>query len=162
MSVINFNKATYLIKEETMKSQTNQQPHFKILILDDNEFYNQMLSRFLISNLKQTGLLKGFTVDVLSFTTYNDCIKHLDSQIDILFTDYYLSDGYNATHIINFINQKLLKCKVVVVSQIKNLQTSLVTMLSGACEFIRKDERTMAHCHFLAEAIIAEKLGVTN
>jgi DNA-binding NtrC family response regulator len=145
-----------------MESQKSTLPHFKIVILDDNDFYNQLLSRFLTNNLKKLGLIRGFTVDVFSFTTYRDCAKNIDDSVDILFTDYYLSDGYNASHIINFINDKLLKCKIIVVSQIQNLQTSVFTALAGAYEFIKKDKKTLFQCHNIAETIISEKLGLTN
>ena len=145
-----------------MEPQKSILPHFKIVILDDNDFYNQVLSRFLTHNLKKLGIIKGFTVDIFSFTTYLDCSKNIDNSVDILFTDYYLSDGYNASHIINFINDKLLKCKIIVVSQIQNLQTSVFTALAGACEFIKKDNKTLYECHSIAETIISEKLGLTS
>jgi len=137
-------------------------PNFKIVILDDNEFYSKILSRFLKESLNKMSIVKGFTVDIFSFTSYTDCIKKLDNSIDILFTDYYLSDGYNASNIIDFINEKLFKCKVVVVSQIKNIQTSVVTALAGAYEFIKKDENTLYECNGIAETIISERLGLTN
>jgi hypothetical protein len=145
-----------------MEPQKSNLPHFKIVILDDNDFYNQLLSRFLITNLRNTGLIKGFTIDVFSFTTYLDCAKNIDNSVDILFTDYYLSNGYNAQHIIDFINNKLLKCKIVVVSQIQNLQTSVVTALAGTYEFIKKDKKTLFECHDIAETIILKKISLIN
>jgi DNA-binding NtrC family response regulator len=137
-------------------------PNFKIVILDDNEFYNQILSRFLSTNLKKTGLLKGFTVSVASYTSYVDCLKSLDDSVDVLFTDYFLSNGYTASDIIGFVNDKLLRCKVVVVSQIQTLQTSALTVLAGAYEFIKKGKKTLYQCNDIAETIITEKLGVLN
>lgn len=137
-------------------------PNFKIVILDDNVFYNQILSRFLSTNLKKIGLHKGFTVNVASYTSYVDCLKSLDNSIDLLFTDYFLSNGYNASNIIDFVNDKLLRCKVVVVSQIQTLQTSALTILAGAYEFIKKDKKTLYECNDIAATIIAEKLGIVN
>jgi response regulator of citrate/malate metabolism len=137
-------------------------PNFKIVILDDNEFYNKILTRFLTESLKKMAVLKGFTVDVSSFTSYIDCSKHLDSNVDLLFIDYYLGDGYNASHMINLINNKLYKCKIVVVSQIQTMQTCAFTLLAGAYEFIKKDKKTLFECNDIAETIISAKLGLTN
>jgi DNA-binding NtrC family response regulator len=142
--------------------QTSILPNFKIVILDDNDFYNKILSRFLTTNLKKLGLIKGFTVNVASFTNYKACTQNMDNSIDVLFTDYYLNDGYNATHILQHINDKLLKCKVVVVSQIQNLQTSALTILAGAYEFIKKDRQTFFECNDIAQTIITKKLSLIN
>jgi len=153
-------KVQQLKKEDQMETQAI--PNFKIVILDDNDFYNKILTRFLSESLKKTGLLKGFTVDIFSFTSVKDCLNNLDNSVDILFTDYFLSDDCNATHIIDFINEKVLTCKVIVVSQIQNMKTCALTILAGAYEFIKKDKKTMFECNGIAEAIITEKLGVTN
>ncbi len=133
-------------------------PNFKIVILEDDDFYNKLLSRFLEQELKNTALIKRFTVEINSYTSFKDCSRNFDNNTTLLFTDYYLRDGYSASHMIDFIKYRCSDCKVVVLSQVQTIQTSICTILQGAYEFIVKDKKTLFQCKDLAETIILEKL----
>ena len=54
------------------------------------------------------------------------------------------------------------ECKIIVVSQIQNLQTAICTILEGATDFIKKDKHTLRQCQDIAETIITEKLAYKN
>src|ERR1700758_1924816 len=109
-----------------MKMPVSTSLSFKIMIVDDNEFYTKILSRFLSNNLKKLATIKGFALEIISCTSYKCFSEKIDATVDLLFTDYYLNDGYNGKHIMDFIKNKLFKCKVVVVSQVQTLQTAFL------------------------------------
>lgn len=137
-------------------------PEFKIVVLEVNDFYNKLLSNYLDNNLKKLAVINGFKVQINSFTSYKDCSRNFDNNTTILFSDYYLGDGHSAPHVIEFVNSRLSSCKVVVVSQIQNLQTSVCTLMQGAYEFIKKDKKALFECRDLAETIILEKMSLIN
>lgn len=137
-------------------------PSFKIVILEDDDFYNKLLTQYLKAVLTELGTVKGFKLEVTSYTSYKDCTLNFDNDTVLLFTDYYLKNGYSASHIIEFVNRRQCNCKIVVVSQIQNLQTAVCTILEGAVDFIKKDKHTLYQCRDIAESIINERLVVRN
>jgi|ERR1700756_1955387 len=145
-----------------METSANVLPGFKIMIVDDNEFYTKILSGFLKSNLNKLAIIKGFALNIISCTSFKCFTENMDNSVDLLFTDYYLNDGHNGSHIMDFIKHRALKCKIVMVSQVQTMQTSFLTSLAGTYEFVKKDEKTLFECNGIAETIIAEKLRLTN
>src|ERR1700756_2327568 len=118
-----------------MKSQT----HFKIVVLEDSDFYNNLLTMQLQRYTNNIAADKHCSFEIQSYTNVNDCMRNLNSDTDIAFVDYYLSDSKNALDILKQIKQKCDHCKVIVISQVKNIKTSLQTIKEGAVEFICKD-----------------------
>lgn len=137
-------------------------PFFKIVVLEDDDFYNKLLSRYLKTALSELGIVKGFALEVKSYTSLIDCTLNFDNDTILMFTDYYLKDRHSASNIIDFVNSRPSACKIVVISQIQNLQTEFSTLLKGAIDFIKKDKRTFYQCRDIAESIITEKLVIKN
>ena len=137
-------------------------PSFKIVILEDDDFYNRLLSKYLKNALSELGIVRGFNLELTSYTSYRDCTLNFENDTLLLFTDYYLKNGYCASNIIEFINMRGSECKIIVVSQIQNLQTAICTILEGATDFIKKDKYTLRQCQDIAETIITEKLAYKN
>ena len=135
---------------------------FKIVVLEDDDFYNKLLSRYLTAVLTELGVMKGFRLRLSSYTSYKDCMMNFDDDTTLLFTDYYLRNGNSASQVIRFVNNTNSKCKVVVISQIQNMQTAVSTLLEGAIDFIRKDRNTLQQCRDIAEAVINERLILRN
>lgn len=133
-------------------------PHFKIVILEDNDFYNKLMSKYIKNHVAQYALLRGFTFDLISFTSYSDCVRNFSNDITIIVTDYYLSEGYCALHILNLVKKRGSNCKVVVLSQIQNITTSIYTLLEGAYEFIPKNKAVFEKSGNVIEDIINSNL----
>jgi DNA-binding NtrC family response regulator len=129
-------------------------PHFKIVILEDNDFYNKLMSKYLKNHIAHYALLRGFTFDLISFTSYSDCVRNFSNDINIIVTDYYLSEGYCALHILDLVRKRSSNCKVVVLSQIQNITTSIYTLLEGAYEFIPKNKAVFEKSGHVIEDII--------
>lgn len=136
----------------------NTWPHFKIVIVEDDEFYNKLLTGYIKNYIGQIALIRGFSFELKSYLTFGDCERNLESDTDIVVTDYYLNDGYNAMDLIDSVKRKAYMCKVVVLSQVQSINTAICTLLEGACEFIYKDKKAPERSSYLIEDIISHNL----
>lgn len=135
---------------------------FKIVILEDDDFYNRILTHYLRKNLEDLGLLKGFTVRIFSYTSYRDCCLNIQEDTDILFSDYYLNDGFSASLLIEEMHKKGIACKIIIMSRLQNIQTSIAPVLNGAVEFIQKNKMALKRCLDISEAILIERSAKMN
>jgi len=131
--------------------------HFNVIVLEDSDFYNNILTRQLQTYVESIANDKHFSFDILSYTNTNDCIRNLKPETDIAFLDYYLSDG-NALDVMKKIKQRCEDCKIIIISQIRNIKTSLQTINEGASDFINKDRYALARCCYILEEIINQRL----
>ena len=137
----------------------NTWPHFKIVVVEDDEFYNKLLTRYIKNYIGQIALIRGFTFELNSFSSFKDCERNLDPDTDIMITDYYLNDGYNAMDLLDSVKRKAFLCKVVVLSQIQSINTAICTLLEGATEFIYKDKKAPEKSSYIIEDIISHQLN---
>src|ERR1700747_1433542 len=112
------------------------QTQFKIVVLEDNDFYNNLLTRQLQNYTGEIALDKGYRFDISSYTSSTDCLKNIQPDTDIAIVDYYLGESKNALDILKVIKQKCPNCKVIVISRVKNIKTSYETLNEGAFTFI--------------------------
>ena len=136
-------------------------PHFKIVILEDSDFYNKLMTINIKAHVGKLALLKNFTFDILSYTRYNDCVRNFNPDTDIIITDYYLNECYNAEDVLDLIRKRGAKSKVIVISQIHNIETAICSILDGATEFILKDRKAMEKTRYVIEELITDKLSKT-
>lgn len=132
------------------------QKQFKIVVLEDNEFYNNILTRQVKNYTDELAIAKGFSFNIDSYTNANDCIRNLKADTDIAIIDYYLGQSKNALDILKVIKEKCEHCKVIVISQFKNLKTYYQTLNEGAYHFIFKDREALAKSCVIIEDIINE------
>ncbi len=139
-----------------------KKPQFKIVIVDDDDFYNKLLTKHIDNELSKLSIIHGFGYEIKSFTSCKDCTLNYDNDTSLIFTDYYLGNGYNASYLLEFIKRRSAKCKVVVISQVESVQTALSTLLSGAYDFFRKDANLFLKCRDLAATVITDNLAHKN
>lgn len=132
---------------------------FKIVVLEDNEFYNTILTKHLKNYINELELGKEMSFDVESYTNANDCIRNLKPETDIAIVDYYLGDNKNALDILKTIKEKCDHCKVIIISQFKNLKTYYQTLNEGAYHFIFKDRNALSKSCLTVEDIINESIN---
>lgn len=135
-----------------------KQPHFKIIILEDNSFYNKLVKKHIDNYIGTIALAKGFSFDIYSFTSFSEWERNFNPDVDIIITDYYLDHGFNAINLLRELNKRKARSKVVVISQTRSLSTSIASLLEGACEFIHKDVNALAKSGLVVEALINEQL----
>lgn len=130
---------------------------FKIVVLEDNDFYNNLLTRQLQSYTREIALDKGYRFDIYSYTNPTDCLKNITEDTDIAFVDYYLGESKNAIDVLKVLKQKCPHCKVIVISRAKNFKTSYQIFDEGAFTFIYKDQGALMESCLLVEDIIKER-----
>ena len=131
--------------------------HFNVIVLEDSDFYNSILTRQLQTYTDSIAADKSFSYDIHSYTNTGDCIRNLKPETDIAFLDYYLNDG-NALDVMKKIKQRCIDCKIIILSQIKTIRISVQTLNEGASDFISKDRYTLARCCYILEEIINQRL----
>jgi DNA-binding NtrC family response regulator len=136
--------------------------HFRIVVLEDSEFYNNILSRKLQNYISAIAYDKEYSFDIDSYTNLNDCLYNLNTDTDIAFVDYYLGDSKNALYVLKKIKQKCSNCKVVIISQSKDSVLSFQIIKEGAVDFISKDNDALMRSCYIAEDIINEKLNAPS
>jgi len=130
----------------------------KLAIIDDNEFYSQLLAVRLKNYIYPIAEDKNFELDVKAFTDPYDSLKKMDKDTDIVFLDYYLGPYTNGQAVMKKIKKQCKSCNIIIISQVKSLQTSLVTLLEGASEFILKDRHAFTRSCYVAEEMIYNRL----
>lgn len=135
------------------------QNHFKIVVLEDSNFYNNLLTMQLQGYTSAIAEDKHFDFDIQSYTNVDDCLRNLNPETDIAFVDYYLSDNKNALYILKKIKQKCANCRVIIISQTNNIKTSLQTIKEGASDFVCKDRFALTNCCHILEDLINKRLS---
>lgn len=131
---------------------------FKIVVLEDNEFFNHLLTRKLENFTEELAMDKNdCEFEIQSFTNARDCVQNINPDTDVAFVDYYL-DNTTALDLLQKIKEKCRKCKIIIISQIDNLKTAYQTMLEGAYEFILKDQRALSKTTEIVEDLVNSRL----
>ncbi|MDP1801770.1 MAG: response regulator [Bacteroidota bacterium] len=133
------------------------QNHFNVVVLEDNNFYNNILTHQLQNYAENIALEKHFSFDIQSYTSAGDCLRNLKAETDVAFVDYYLNES-NALDVMRKIQKRCYDCKIIILSQIKNVKTSFQTLSEGASDFISKDRNALARCCYILEEIINQRL----
>lgn len=134
----------------------NLKKHFKIVVLEDNEFYNMILTRKLKQFTNDLEAELGCLFEIDSYTNPDDCIRNLKSETDIAILDYYLGESKNALEILKKIKAKCDHCKIIIISQFKNIKTSYQTLNEGAYHFILKDAKALINSCMVVGDIVKE------
>lgn len=130
---------------------------FKIVVLEDNDFYNSLLTRQLENYTGEIAHDKGYKFEINSYTNATDCLKNIKQDTDIAFVDFYLGESKNGLDVLKIIKQKSPNCKVVVISRENNMKTSFQTLNEGAYTFIYKDRDALIESCYLVDEIIKER-----
>jgi len=134
---------------------------FKIVILEDNEFYNNILTRQIKNYTDELSKDRGYVFEIDSYTNAKDCLKNLKQDTDIAIIDYYLGESKNALDILKTVKEKCIDCKVIIISQFKNVKTYIQTLNEGAYHFIIKDQNALTKSCVVIEDIINDQLRPT-
>jgi DNA-binding NtrC family response regulator len=134
----------------------------KIVVIEDNEFFNQLLTTRLKNYIYPIADDQQFNLMVKSYTNPKDALRNMEQDTDIVFLDYYLGDSVNGMDVMKKIKKACSSCNVIIISQVKSLQTSLVTLLEGASEFILKDKNAITKSCYIAEEMIYKRLSTIS
>jgi hypothetical protein len=153
-----WNDITKTINHIIMKKTIN------VLVIEDNEYYNNMLSNAIQQSVSSF-LFKGkHQLVIRSFTDANEYIrkiksKELECNDTIVFVDYYLGEGINASHIIRVLKENSCDTMVVLLSQSPDVKEK--SSLIPYDYFVVKDDYAPALCSMYLKQYIENKYSVT-
>jgi response regulator of citrate/malate metabolism len=135
-----------------------------VLVIEDNEYYNNMLSNAIQQSVSSF-LFKGkYQLVIRSFTDANEYIrkirsKELECSDTIVFVDYYLGEGINASHIIKVLKENSCDTMVVLLSQSPEVKEK--SSLISYDYLVVKDDYAPALCSMYLKQYIENKYSVT-
>ena len=130
---------------------------FRIVVLEDNPFYNQIFSTRLKLFLDTILPNKRTEIFVESYLKPGECIANIKADTDLVFLDYYLSESITALDVIRQIKWRCPDSRIMILSQYYSLNNSLATILEGATGFIQKGLSAIPKsCEVAKEALNAK------
>lgn len=137
---------------QNMLDMENSGKKLKIAVLEDSSFYNKIICKKLDYYTKLLSDAKGFKYEIESYAHFDDFLRNLKADINIVFLDYYLGEGVTAIDVMDVIQKKCANCKIVIISQSSNPFTAEKTLSNGAAAFIYKDKDALEKsCYFVEE-----------
>ncbi len=106
---------------------------FKIFIVEDNEWYGELLAHHLSQNPNH---------NVQRFTTARACLEHLGEQPDLITLDYSLPDA-KGEQLLRQIRERLPGIEVLVISGQEDISTAVSMLRQGAYDYLVKDDNTL-------------------
>ncbi len=105
---------------------------FRIFIVDDDEWYSQILEYYLSMNPDY---------DIIRYTTGKECLANLHQKPDLITVDYAMTD-INGKELLKKIKQFDAEMSVIVISGQKDISTAIELLKSGASDYFVKDDNT--------------------
>ncbi|GAB3873817.1 sigma-54 dependent transcriptional regulator [Hymenobacter segetis] len=106
---------------------------FKIFVVEDNEWYGELLMHRLSQNPNHS---------VSRFTTAQACLEQLGEKPDFITLDYSLPDA-KGEQVLRQIRERLRGTEVVVISGQEDVSTAVNMLQQGAYDYLVKDENTL-------------------
>jgi DNA-binding NtrC family response regulator len=130
---------------------TRSNNSFEVVVIEDNQLTNTILSRALESTIKSIQSLINLPVNFLSFHNGSDYLSYLDSKDFsssrlIVFSDYHLEDDMDGGEILKITKQKKADASVIIMSDSSNEQIWLDAVKNGAYCFLPKSNKIPVVC----------------
>lgn len=124
----------------------NQVKNMKIVVVEDDLYYNRVLSKY-IASICNEGRYPGVRFQIRSFLTAKTCLADLDRDTDIMVLDYYLSHDdqpYNLTgeDILDEVKLHCPNCEVIMISSQKDVVKTAQLLRKGIYEYVDKNVNT--------------------
>lgn len=140
----------------------NAQKHFRILVVEDSEFFNQFLTNQLKWYLEDIAMHQGCSLEIDSFRTSYDCLKNLKEDTDVAFIDYFLEDGKTGMEVIESLKRKNAGCRIVVLSQKHSVDSAVNILKKYPVDYIYKDDNVFHKSCFITETLLNDKCRTVN
>jgi len=132
-----------------------------VLLLEDNKYYNDLLTRVLKSSIRSRGGDLTYQLALYSYTDYRKCIRKIKSgelsHFDtIAFVDYYLGNGINGGHVIKLLKSHNKNATAILISQSKFVDGK--SSLNHHDYFVVKDYTAPSVCLLHLEQFLENKM----
>jgi DNA-binding NtrC family response regulator len=106
---------------------------FKIFVIEDNEWYGELLVHRLSQNPNHS---------VFRFATARACLDQLSEQPDFITLDYSLPDA-KGEQVLRQIRERVPGTEVIVISGQEDVSTAVNMLQQGAYDYLVKDDNTL-------------------
>ncbi len=111
----------------------------KIFIVDDDPMLTEAIKDWLTRNIPH---------DITTFSTGEDCLKHMHEKPDVVVLDYYLNtvskDAANGIEILKAIKKFDPAIHVIILSSQEHYGIAVQSIQKGAEQYVIKDENAFA------------------
>jgi two-component system, NtrC family, response regulator AtoC len=114
-----------------------QKEHFRIFVVEDNEWYNRLLVHTLGMNPEY---------EVRSFHNGTDLLNSLHELPDVITLDFRLPD-IKGNELLRKIRQRDESIEVIVISEQEDVQTAVDLLREGAFDYLVKNEEIQTRLH---------------
>jgi len=136
----------------------------KIVIVEDDRFFNKSLEKY-IETVCNSKAYADFDFEIKTYLNAQDCIKTLDKDTEIMFLDYYLinmkeREMMNGADVLQRVKELCTDCKVIMVSNLKNIQMAVELMRRGVYEFVNKNKNSFDRIGEVLQRLLSKELHV--
>jgi len=121
----------------------------RISILEDNIYYNKLLAEQLKQHIGELVKRKKVNVEIDCFSNYSDFLTNFKFETSIAFVDFFLDDNKTGLDVLRKIKSTCFNCKVIVLSDTKNIWDMYLCLLEGASGIIIKDNNAFSLCNYI-------------
>lgn len=114
-------------------------PH--IMIMDDEKFYHTLLNTLIRKYQDVNSDVYVENLLVSNFLHVSDFEQNFDQKVDILILDYFLDHGITCQKTLKNFRKQHPSTHIILISKYMDVRSTLGSILSGANEFIQKDEQ---------------------
>ena len=135
-----------------------------VLVVEDNEYFNKLLSRALKEKIKSIKTNNDFRISFYSFSEPVECINKLRSgefrgSEFVVYIDYYLGNGITGLHIIRMLIEQSSGLTVTLLSNSKSVKEKVNS--AWYHYFVLKDNTAPALCCLYLEQYLENKYFIT-
>ncbi len=140
----------------SMEEAKTDQKCIKIVVMEDNEVYNALLTQKLKLYTKSLfpDMRCGF--EITSYISLASCMKNLKEDADIIFLDYFLLKNVTALDVLYKIKTKCKNCKIFIISRTRDAAIVGKAFEQGIDDFIFKGKYGLAHSCYLIKKIVSK------
>lgn len=113
-------------------------PH--ISIMDDEKFYHTLIAALISKYQDQNVDTYVDGLVITSYTEVSEFKKSFDQKVDVLILDYFLDKGITCQQVLKDFRKEHPAAHIIIISRHIDIRSTLGSILSGANEFIQKDE----------------------
>ncbi|MGV3632014.1 MAG: response regulator [Bacteroidota bacterium] len=123
----------------------------RIVILEDNLFYNKLFSRKIEQLVEKHKVGKNITFVLDSFNNYSEFLNNFNKDTNIAFVDFNLDNNFSGIDVIKDIRNVSFDCTVIIISDAKNNYNLYHCLYEGASGIVLKNDTTFDLCSYLIE-----------
>lgn len=141
-------------------AEQSRKEDFRIFIVEDDYIYNK-LATLITEEVVNTYNCPDLNFEVLSFTSAQESVRHLEKEPKIVLLDYFFEiTGNNnistALDMLGTMKQKCNDCEIIIVSALTELNKIVELIEMGVHHFILKDQDSLNRLRFTLRNVIRD------